>query len=354
MDLQILPITEPKPPIKDENELVFGKQFTDRMLVMEYDRDKGWHSARIEPYGPLTLDPAAMVLHYSQEIFEGLKAFRRPDGSIAMFRPADNVARFNRSAERMCMPEVDEKFFLDAMLKLIELESDWVPHSAGTSLYIRPTMIATEPMLGVRPADQYLCYVILCPVSAYYKGGIAPVKIWISDYYVRATQGGTGEAKTGGNYAASLYAAKEAAENGYDQVLWLDAKEKRFVEEVGSMNMLFLYDGKIVTSPLKGTVLDGITRRSVLTLVKEMGYEVEERALSVDEILEGATNGRLEEAFGTGTAVVISPVGSFCYKDQTVQLGDGNTGKLTMELYNKLTAIQYGQEEDPHNWITMV
>ena len=270
MDLQILPVSNPKQPIADESQLVFGKLFTDRMFIMEYHTGQGWHSARIQPYAPFTLDPAAMVLHYSQEIFEGLKAFRRPDGQIAMFRPADNVARFNRSARRMCMPEVDEAFFMDAMLQLIRLEANWVPHNEGTSLYIRPTMIATEPMLGVRPADQYLCYIILSPVGAYYKGGIAPVKIWISDFYVRAADGGTGEAKTGGNYAASLYAATQAAKEGYDQVLWLDAKEKRFVEEVGSMNMLFLYDGKIITSPLHGTVLDGITRRSALALLKDM------------------------------------------------------------------------------------
>lgn len=352
MNLEIQPLSNPKTPNIDESTLVFGKQFTNRMFVMEYDTGKGWHSARIQPYGPFSMDPAAMVLHYSQEIFEGLKAFRRADGSIALFRPADNVARFNRSAARMCMPEVDEKFFLDSLLELIRLEADWVPHNEGTSLYIRPTMIATEPMLGVRPADQYLCYVILCPVGAYYKGGIAPVKIWISDHFVRATQGGTGEAKTGGNYAASLYAAKEAALKGYDQVLWLDAKEKKYVEEVGSMNMLFLYDGKIITSPLKGTVLDGITRRSALTLLKEMGYQIEERALSVDEVMEGAENGRLQEAFGTGTAVVISPVGSFCYKDRCVQLGDGNPGELTMKLYKSLTAIQYGRQADPHGWVT--
>lgn len=354
MDLQVLPVTAPKEPIANENELIFGKQFTDRMFVMEYQTGQGWHSARIQPYGPFQLDPAAMVFHYSQEIFEGLKAFRRPDGRIALFRPADNVDRFNRSAKRMCMPEVDAKFFLDSLLELIRLEQKWVPHNQGTSLYIRPTMIATEPMLGVRPADQYLCYIILSPVGPYYKKGIAPVKIWISDFYVRAAEGGTGEAKTGGNYAASLYAAKQAAENGYDQVLWLDAKEKRFVEEVGSMNMLFLYDGKIVTSPLHGTVLDGITRRSVLTLVKEMGYEIEERALSVDEVMEGAENGRLKEAFGAGTAVVISPVGSFCYKDRCVQLGDGNPGQLTMEIYNKLTGIQYGKLPDEHNWVTLL
>lgn len=352
MKLEILPVTDPKPPIADENKLAFGQQFTDRMFVMEYNTGKGWHSARIQPYAPFTLDPAAMVLHYSQEIFEGLKAFRRPDGSIALFRPADNMARFNRSARRMCMPEVDEKFFLDAILELIRLEKDWVPRSEGTSLYIRPTMIATEPMLGVRPADQYLCYVILSPVGAYYKGGIAPVKIWISDHYVRAVEGGTGEAKTGGNYAASLYAAREASLQGYDQVLWLDAKEKKYVEEVGSMNMLFLYDGKIVTSPLKGTVLDGITRRSTLTLIKELGYEIEERALSVDEVMEGAENGRLAEAFGTGTAVVISPVGSFCYKDRCVHLGNGEPGELTMKMYNTLTGIQYGRLPDPNGWIT--
>ncbi len=354
MDLEIQPVTEFKQRIEDESKLVFGKQFTDRMFVMQYDTGKGWHSARIQPYAPFTLDPAAMVLHYSQEIFEGLKAFRRPGGEIALFRPADNVKRFNLSARRMCMPEVDEQFFLDSLLELIRLEADWVPHSAGTSLYIRPTMIATEPMLGVRPADQYLCYIILSPVGAYYKGGIAPVKIWISDHYVRATEGGTGEAKTGGNYAASLYAAREAALKGYDQVLWLDAKEKRYVEEVGSMNMFFYYDGKLVTSPLKGTVLDGITRRSVIRLAKEFGIEIEERALTVDEVLEGAENGRLQEAFGAGTAVVISPVSDFCYKERCVRLGDGKPGELTMRLFNTLTGIQYGQQPDPYGWVTLV
>ncbi|PLX88827.1 MAG: branched chain amino acid aminotransferase [Desulfuromonas sp.] len=354
MKLDILPVTNPKPGLSEETDLAFGRTFTDRMFVMQYDTGKGWHSARIEPYGPFSLDPAAMVLHYSQEIFEGLKAFRRPDGKVALFRPSDNVTRFNLSAQRMCMPEVDNEFFLDAILKLVQLESDWVPFSEGTSLYIRPTMIATEAMLGVRPADQYLCYVILSPVGAYYKGGIAPVKIWISDHYVRATQGGTGEAKTGGNYAASLYAAKEAAENGYDQVLWLDAKERKYVEEVGSMNMFFLYDDKIVTSPLRGTVLDGITRRSVLTLCKEMGYDIEERALTVDEVMEGIGNGRLKEAFGTGTAVVISPVGSFCYKGESVSFNNGDPGELTMKLYKTLTDIQYGRKADPHGWVTIL
>lgn len=354
MDIEILPVAEKKARIEDESKLVFGKQFTDRMFVMEYDAGRGWHSARIQPYAPFSLDPAALVLHYAQEIFEGLKAFRRPDGAVALFRPEENIKRFNRSARRMCMPEVDETFFLDALKELVRLESDWVPRSEGTSLYIRPTMIATEPVLGVKPSDKYLCYIILSPVGAYYKGGLSPVKIWISDEYVRVAPGGTGEAKTGGNYAASLYASTDASRQGYDQVLWLDAVHRKYVEEVGSMNICFLYDGRIVTSPLKGTILDGITRRSVLALVREMGYEIEERALSVDEILDGAATGRLEEAFGTGTAVVVSSVGQFTYRDRTVSLGNGQVGKLTQQLYDALTGIQYGSRPDPHGWVTLL
>ncbi len=352
MDLQILPLEKLKPHIDDESKLTFGKQFTDRMFVMKYKTGQGWHDARLQPYQPFSLDPAAMVLHYAQEIFEGLKAFRLPDGRIALFRPLDNFRRFNHSARRMCMPEVDEAFMLQALKELIRLEAGWVPHSEGTSLYIRPAMIASEPMLGVRPADEYLCYIIVCPVGAYYKGGLAPVKIWISDHYVRAAHGGTGEVKTGGNYAASLFAAREAAANGYDQVLWLDAKDKKYVEEVGSMNICFIYDGKLVTSPLAGTILDGITRRSILTLAKDLGIEVEQRALSVDEIFAGAENGRLSEAFGTGTAVVISPVGQFTYQERTATLGDGKTtGDLTRKLYDTLTGIQYGRVPDPHGWV---
>ncbi|MBW2521017.1 MAG: branched-chain amino acid aminotransferase [Deltaproteobacteria bacterium] len=355
MELQVLPLEQSRPRPQNESNLTFGKQFTDRMFVMDYLTGRGWHNARIQPYGPFVLDPAAMVLHYAQEIFEGLKAFRRPDGKIALFRPMDNMRRFNRSASRMCMPEVEEEFLLHAIKELIRLEANWVPRAEGTSLYIRPTMIASEPMLGVRPADQYLCYVILCPVGTYYKGGLAPVKIWISDHYVRAAHGGTGEVKTGGNYAASLLAAREAAAKGYDQVLWLDAKEKRHVEEVGSMNMCFLFDGKLLTSPLHGTILDGITRRSVLTLAHEMGLKVEERALTVEEIFDGAERGLLTEAFGTGTAVVISPVGQFTYRDRTVKLGDGQTtGPFTQRLYDTLTGIQYGRLPDPHDWVELL
>ena len=355
MKLEVQPLENPKPRIEDESRLVFGKQFTDRMFVMEFDAGEGWHSPRIQPYQPFVLDPAAMVLHYAQEIFEGLKAFRRPDGRIALFRPMDNMHRFNHSARRMCMPEVDPAFLLGAIRELVRLEADWVPRSEGTSLYIRPAMIASEPMLGVRPANQYLCYVIVCPVGAYYKGGLAPVKIWISDHYVRAAHGGTGEAKTGGNYAASLFAARQAAEQGCDQVLWLDAKEKRFVEEVGSMNICFIFDGELVTSPLSGTILDGITRRSILTLAREAGLVVRERALGVEEICSGIESGRLSEAFGVGTAVVVSPVGQFTYRGQTVQVGDGVTpGPWTQKFYDTLTGIQYGRLPDPHSWVDLL
>ena len=354
MDLKILPLTNPKPRPADESQLGFGKLFTDRMLVMEYAAGTGWHSARIQPYGPFSLDPACAVLHYAQEIFEGLKAFRRDDGRLALFRAADNVRRFNRSAARMCMPEVDEAFFHDAIRQLVQLEADWVPRTAGTSLYIRPTMIATDPYLGVKPSDTYLCYVILSPVGAYYKGGFSPVKIWISDEHVRSAPGGTGEAKTGGNYAASLRASMDAAAQGYDQVLWLDAVHRKFVEEVGSMNICFLYDGKVITSPLHGTILDGVTRRSVLALVRDMGLAVEERALSVDEIFDGIAAGRLTEAFGTGTAAVVSPVGQFTFRGRTATLGDGQMGQLTLKLYETLTGIQYGRLPDPHGWVEVL
>jgi branched-chain amino acid aminotransferase len=354
MDLKILPLTNPKPHPADENQLGFGKLFTDRMLVMVYAVGTGWHSARIQPYGPFSLDPACAVLHYAQEIFEGLKAFRRDDGRIALFRAIDNVRRFNRSAMRMCMPEVDEAFFLDAIRQLVRLEADWVPRSAGTSLYIRPTMIAIDPYLGVKPSETYLCYVILSPVGAYYKGGFSPVKIWISDEYVRAALGGTGEAKTGGNYAASLRASMEAASRGFDQVLWLDAEHRRYVEEVGSMNICFLIDGKVVTSPLRGTILDGVTRRSILTLVKDLGVAIEERALSVEEIFATIESGQMTEAFGTGTAAVVSPVGQFTYHHHTAEVGDGQIGPFTLKLYETLTGIQCGRLPDPHGWVELL
>ena len=354
MEIELALAREKKPRQEKESLLGFGKYFTDNMFVMDYKEKKGWHSARIVPYGPFSLDPSALVLHYAQEIFEGLKAFRQTDGSVALFRPRDNIHRFNRSARRMCMPEVDEEFFLHALKELIRKESDWVPRSEGTSLYIRPTMIASEAALGLKPASEFLCYIILTPVGSYYKNGLQPVKIWISDQYVRAAPGGTGDCKTGGNYAASLYASSQAIKNGYDQVLWLDATHRKYVEEVGSMNMFFVYDDKVYTSPLRGTILDGITRRSILTLVREMGLEVEEHPLSVDEIMDGAINGRLKEAFGTGTACVVSPVGQFTYQDRTEALGNGQMGELTTQLYNTLTGIQYGKITDKHGWMEAV
>lgn len=349
-DIEIHSLSHPKSPATDESKLVFGKEFTNRMFALDYSQEQGWHQPRIQEYGPLQLDPAALVLHYAQEIFEGLKAFRQPDGGIALFRPRDNFVRMNHGARRMCMPELDPDFALAALQELLRLEAQWVPSSPGTSLYIRPTMIATEPVLGVKPASQYLFYIILSPVAAYYKNGLSPVKIWISDDYVRAAPGGTGAVKTGGNYGASLYASTEAAAHGYDQVLWLDAKEKRYIEEVGSMNMCFVRDGKVITSPLDGTILDGITRRCVLQLLADMGIEVEERSLTVDEVMADAASGRITEAFGTGTAVVISPVAQLTYKDRTVTLGDGDTGELSQKLYDTLTGIQYGHLEDPYGW----
>jgi branched-chain amino acid aminotransferase len=355
MKIELKPAQVRKPRVKDESALGFGKIFTDNMFVMNFKQGLGWHDARIVPYGPFSLDPSALVLHYAQEIFEGMKAFRQEDGSVVLFRPRDNIRRLNRSAQRMCMPEVDEDFFLHALKELIRLESDWVPKSRGTSLYIRPTMIASESSLGLKSASEFLCYIILSPVGAYYKNGLQPVKIWISDEYVRAAPGGTGDCKTGGNYAASLYASAEATRKGFDQVLWLDAAQRKYVEEVGSMNMFFVYDDKVYTSPLRGTILNGVTRRSILTLVEEMGHEVVEQALAVEDIMEGAANGRLKEAFGTGTACVVSPVGQFTYKDQTVSLGNnGQMGILTTQLYNTLTEIQYGQLEDKYGWIEKV
>ena len=347
MDLQILPVTTSKEKVKDENQLVFGKQYTDRMLIMEYDKGQGWHSARIQPYGPISLDPAAMVLHYSQEIFEGLKVFRRPDGSLSMFRPADNITRFNRSAERMCMPEVDETFFLDAMLELIRLEADWVPRSAGTSLYVRPTMIATEPMLGVRPADQYLCYVILSPVGPYYKGGIAPVKIWISDFYVRATEGGTGEAKTGGNYASALrHVVKAREEHGADQVLFCPNGD---VQETGASNFFLINDSQLLTKPLDASFLHGVTRDSVITLARDLNYDVIERDFTVAEVMDWIQTG---EAALSGTAAVLSGVGSFVHKGATYKVGDGSTGPNTRKLSDALRALQSGRTEDRFGWLS--
>jgi branched-chain amino acid aminotransferase len=334
----------------DESKLGFGDLFTDHMFLMDYEKGKGWMNARVEPYHSLSLDPAAMVLHYGQEVFEGLKAYRGRDGSLYLFRPRDNFVRMNRSALRVCMPEVDPDFGVEALRKLILLDKDWVPKNRGASLYIRPTMIAVEPHLGVRPAHSYLFYIIIGPVGAYYKEGLDPVKIYVEDKYIRAALGGLGEAKTVANYAASLLAAEEAKQKGFTQVLWLDARERKFVEEVGTMNMFFVIGNEVITAPLTGSILPGITRDSVIQIVKKWGMRISERSLSIDEVVEAAKNGTLQEAFGTGTAAVISPVGQITYKGADYIVAGGKMGDLSMKLYNEIMAIQYGEKDDPFGW----
>ncbi len=334
----------------NDSELGFGRYTTDHMFLMNYTYGRGWHDARIEPYGDLRLDPTAMVLHYNQEVFEGLKAYHLPDGGIALFRPEKNIERMNSSARRMVMPEVDPDLFLRAMKELILLDRAWLPESEGTSLYIRPAMIATEPALGVRPAKEYLFFIIIGPVGAYYPEGFNPTRIYVSDEYVRASKGGAGEAKTSGNYGATLYVSQEATRQGYTQVLWLDAKENKYVEEVGTSNIFFLINEKLVTPPLGGTILPGVTRDSVLQLANHWGLQVSERPISIQEVVEGCKRGSLKEMFATGTAAVISPVGEIGYKGETFHVADGNTGALSQKIYDEITGIQYGRREDPFNW----
>ena len=338
-----------KPRPKD-SELGFGKYTTDHMFLMDYAREKGWHDARIEPYQDLKLDPAAMVLHYNQEVFEGLKAYHLKDGGIGMFRPEKNIERLNASARRMVMPEVDPDIFLKAMKELILLDREWIPKSEGTSLYIRPTMIANEPALGVRPSDQYLFFIIIGPVGAYYSEGFNPTRIYVSDEYVRAAKGGVGEAKTSGNYGATLLVSQQAVSKGYTQVLWLDAKENKYVEEVGTSNIFFVIGEQLVTPPLGGTILPGITRDSVLQLTRRWGLNVAERSISIEEVIDGCKSGSLKEMFATGTAAVISPVGAICYKEEDFRVADGKTGELSQKLYDEITGIQYGHKENPFGW----
>ncbi len=353
MEIKVLqlPAEKMKSKIQDESKLGFGKYFTDRMLVIEWKTDIGWHDARIEPYAPFLLDPASLVFHYAQEIFEGLKAYRWEDGRIALFRPEMNAKRFNLSAGRLCMPEIPEGLFLEGIEKLVVLEKDWIPSAPGTSLYIRPAMIAVEPVLGVKSSDHFRFFVILSPVAAYYSKGFNPVSILVEDRYVRAVQGGTGEAKTGGNYACSLKAGLEAKNRGYDQVLWLDGREQRYIEEVGAMNMFFVYGKKIVTPSLAGSILSGITRDSVLKLAKNLGYETEESKIDISDLISDIKSGRLTEAFGSGTAAVISPVGKLCYMDECFSLGNEDAGEITRRLYDTLTGIQTGKVKDEFGWI---
>lgn len=339
---------------KDEGALGFGKIFSDHMFIMEYEEGKGWFNPKIQPYQSLPLDPASVVLHYGQEIFEGLKAYRSADDDVLLFRPRDNALRLNQSAERMCMPSIDPDMTVEAISALVDVERDWVPHSAGTSLYLRPTMIANDVGLGVHPSHSYLFYVICSPSGVYYPRGLAPIRIYVEDRYVRAVKGGTGYAKTGGNYASSLKAAKEAADKGFEQVLWLDGVERRYVEEVGAMNMMFVVDGKLCTAALEGSILPGITRDSILTLAREMKLPVEERKIAVDELMQAGKSGHLQEAFGTGTAAVVSPVGELTFKGESVTINGGKIGTWTQKFYDTLTGIQWGKEKDTHGWVKKV
>ena len=334
----------------DESKLGFGHIFTDHMLMINYTDGKGWHDARIVPYGNLSLDPACQVLHYGQEIFEGLKCYRTPQGGFNLFRPRANFERFARSAERMGMAPLPVEDGLETLLALLDVDKEWTPHQEGTSLYIRPFIIATEPFLGVDVSETFLFMIILSPSGAYYESGLEPVGIWIEDEYVRAVRGGMGFAKTGGNYAASLAGQVKAHDDGYSQVLWLDGVERKYIEEVGAMNIFFKIDGKIVTPMLNGSILPGITRDSVLQICRDWGLPTEERRISVDELLEAQANGKLEEVFGTGTAAVISPVGKLRYKDDVMVIGDGKIGEISQKLYDTVTGIQLGKIEDKFGW----
>lgn len=353
MEVKFIP-TEQLKEKPDENALGFGNYFTDYMFTMDWTKEKGWHNAVIEPYGSIQLDPASMVLHYAQETFEGLKAYKTKEGKVLLFRPDMNAKRFANSNRRLCMEVLPEEMFVDAIATLVSREKEWIPTIEGTSLYIRPFMFATESAVGVHPSNAYKFMIVLSPVGAYYPEGVNPVKIYVEDEYVRATKGGTGFTKCGGNYAASIAAQVKAEKLGYTQVLWLDGVERKYVEEVGTMNVMFKIDNKIITAPCDGTVLPGVTRDSILHILKDWGYEVEERHLSIDELMEAGRKGKLEEAFGTGTAAVISPVGELYYKGETVTINDFKTGELTQKLYDTLTGIQWGNVKDTYGWTRIV
>jgi branched-chain amino acid aminotransferase len=341
--------THPKPK-PDPNNLGFGQKFTDHMFIMDYTAGKGWHDPRIVPYAPLSLDPSTMVFHYGQAVFEGLKAYKTKDGRILLFRPTQNMERINMSNDRVCIPPVDVNFAVEAIKTLVKVDQDWIPGAEGTSLYIRPFIIATDPYLGVRPANTYKFLIILSPVGAYYPEGINPVKIYVESNYVRAVKGGTGTAKTPGNYAASLKAQVEANEKGYTQVLWLDGVEKKYVEEVGTMNVFFKVNGEIITPALEGSLLAGITRDSTIQLIQSWGLKVTERRISIQELYDAHAQGALEEAFGTGTAAVISPIGELNWNGNKIIINGGMTGEISAKIYNVLTGIQNGELEDPFGW----
>ncbi len=334
----------------DSSSLGFGKIFTDHMFMMDWNDEKGWGNARIVPFENISLHPASTVLHYGSEIFEGLKAYRRKDGKVQLFRPIENIRRMNRSAERLCLPQIDEDDAMQILETFVSLEQDWTPSAEGTSLYLRPFMFGNDESLGVHAVHNATYVIIASPVGSYYKEGINPVKIMIEDQDVRAVRGGTGYAKCGGNYAASNRAGQRAEEKGYSQVLWLDGVERKYIEEVGAMNVMFKIGDEIVTPMLSGSILPGITRMSCIEVLKSKGYKVSERLLSVDELGEALKNGTLEEAWGCGTAAVVSPIGELCYKDVKYPINKGEIGEVTQLLYDTLTGIQWGKIEDTFGW----
>lgn len=338
----------------DENNLKFGTIFTDHMFIMDYQTGKGWYDSRIIPYQSISLAPSAMVFHYGQEMFEGLKAYKTLDKRILLFRPDKNIERANNTNRRICIPEISEEDFLQAIIETVKTDKDWIPQKEGTSLYIRPFIIATDPFIGVRPSDTYKFMIILSPVGAYYPTGLAPVKIWIEDEYVRAVRGGIGEAKTGGNYVASLKSQVKAHDEGYSQVLWLDGVHRKYIEEVGAMNIFFKINGTVVTPMLNGSILPGVTRDSTIALCKKWGLPVEEKKISIDDIFEAYKNGTLEEVWGTGTAAVVSPVNELRWENEIMTIGNGEIGELTHKLYNTITGIQRGTLEDDMGWTVEV
>lgn len=357
LNIKITKTTSPKVKPTDESKLGFGKTFTDHMFIMDYTVGQGWHDPRIVPYAPISLDPSAVVFHYAQECFEGMKAYRTAGNKIQLFRPDCNARRMNNTQDRLCIPEIPVEDFIQAVKTLVEVEKDWVPHSEGTSLYIRPFTIATMAQLGVHASTSYQFIIICAPSGAYYAAGLAPIDIYVEDTYVRACPGGTGFTKCGGNYAVSLLAGKIAEEKGYSQVLWLDGVERKYVEEVGAMNIFFKIDGKLYTALAQdkdGTVLPGVTRRSIIELLKDWGYEVVEGKLAIADIMKASKEGKLEEVFGTGTAAVVSPVKQLDYEDQSAKIGGGEIGSLTQKLYDTLTGIQWGKLPDTKGWIVPV
>ena len=342
---------KPKP---QDDQLEFGKVFTDHMFVMDYSTDLGWHNASIIPYQPIELDPAAMIFHYGQTVFEWLKAYFSNNGRVLLFRPERNFQRMNQSNDRLCIPEIDEKLALKGLKQLLNIDREWIPKTEGTSLYIRPFIISTQASLGVHASETYKFIIIMCPVGSYYKEGIHPVKIAVESKYVRAVAGGTGTAKTAGNYASSLKAQEVAEESGYSQVLWLDGVEKKYIEEVGSMNIFFKINGEVITPALNGSILEGVTRNSIIQLLNHWNIPTTERKISMEEVYQAYKDGLLEEVFGTGTAAVISPVGELFWNNNKLVVSGGNTGELSMKLYDTLTAIQVGNETDPFGWVVEV